>query len=111
MLKINKNVSLALQTIEFLKSEEAPVKTAQIAEKLGTSAAFLEQVMRRLRIAGITRSVRGPGGGSLLNRGQTVSALTVANAFGYAHPAPTQGLQGSLSEALTAAFENTKIEL
>ena len=109
MLKINKNVKLALKAIEFLKGSEGPVRTQDIAVKIGTSTAFLEQIVRKLRVAGITKSVRGPGGGTQLNRGQTVTALSVAQAFGYNVSVDTDGVTGSLTQALTAAFENTRI--
>lgn len=112
MLKINKNVKLALKTIEFLKSSEGPVRTQDIAEKIGTSTAFLEQIVRKLRVAGITKSVRGPGGGTQLNRGQTVTALSVAKAFGYSvSEETTEDLSAKLQAALAEAFENTRIDL
>jgi DNA-binding IscR family transcriptional regulator len=111
MLKINKNVKLALQTIEFLQGSEKPVRTQDIAAKIGTSTAFLEQIVRRLRVAGITKSVRGPGGGTLLSRGQTVTALGVAKAFGYSGQSELSGVSETLSGALTKAFESIRIEL
>jgi len=111
MLKVNKNVKLALATIEFLKGAEGPVRTQDIAAKIGTSTAFLEQIVRKLRVAGITKSVRGPGGGSVLSRGQTVTALGVAKAFGYVGQGELLGATGTLSGALEKAFESVRIEL
>ena len=109
MLKINKNVKLALKTIEFLKGTEGPIRTQDIAEKIGTSTAFLEQIVRRLRVAGITKSVRGPGGGTQLVGGQKVTALSVAKAFGYGNQGDLDGVTGILSTALTTAFESVEL--
>jgi Rrf2 family iron-sulfur cluster assembly transcriptional regulator len=45
-----------------------PVSLADIAERQGISITYLEQLFAKLRRAGLVRSVRGPGGGYLLNR-------------------------------------------
>jgi DNA-binding IscR family transcriptional regulator len=110
MLKINKNVSVALKTIEFLKGAEGPMRTQDIAEKVGTSQAFLEQIMRKLRVAGISKTARGPGGGVFLSRGQSVTALDIAKALGYSVDGQAEGLAGNLSQALREAFQNTRID-
>jgi Rrf2 family iron-sulfur cluster assembly transcriptional regulator len=111
MLKVNKNVEIALKTLEVLKAEESPLKAQEIAEKIGATTSFVEQVARKLRIAGITKSVRGPGGGYVVNRGQTVTALTVAKLLGYSTDGALQGVTGTLSQAISGAFENTRVEL
>ncbi len=43
------------------------------AENLGLSASFMEQVARKLRLAGVLQSVRGPGGGYELAGEPTVA--------------------------------------
>lgn len=111
MLKVNKNVEIALRTLEVLKNESAPIKTQTIAEKIGSTTNYVEQVARKLRVAGIAKSVRGPGGGYVANRGQSVSALTVARLFGYDTNSSLDGVTGSLAQALSSAFENTRIDL
>jgi Rrf2 family iron-sulfur cluster assembly transcriptional regulator len=45
-----------------------PVTIKKISAEEEISAEFLEQICFRLKKAGIIRSVRGPGGGFLLNR-------------------------------------------
>jgi Rrf2 family iron-sulfur cluster assembly transcriptional regulator len=45
-----------------------PVSLGEIAERQGISLAYLEQLFMKLRRCGIVRSVRGPGGGYVLNR-------------------------------------------
>jgi Rrf2 family iron-sulfur cluster assembly transcriptional regulator len=47
-------------------SEGKPVILADIAERQVISLSYLEQLFAKLRLAGLVRSVRGPGGGYLL---------------------------------------------
>jgi Rrf2 family transcriptional regulator, iron-sulfur cluster assembly transcription factor len=46
----------------------APIPIRKIAAEEGISPEFLEQIFFRLKKTGIIRSVRGPGGGFLLDR-------------------------------------------
>jgi Rrf2 family iron-sulfur cluster assembly transcriptional regulator len=48
--------------------DEGPVNLAAISERQFISLSYLEQLFRRLREGGLVKSVRGPGGGYLLNR-------------------------------------------
>ncbi|MBF0457166.1 MAG: RrF2 family transcriptional regulator [Nitrospirae bacterium] len=43
-----------------------PVTVKTISEKQDVSVAFLEQILGKLRKAGLIRSVKGPGGGYML---------------------------------------------
>jgi Rrf2 family protein len=43
-----------------------PVTIREISERQDVSVAYLEQILNRLRKAGLIRSVKGPGGGYLL---------------------------------------------
>lgn len=45
-----------------------PVKLADIAEKHYIPKNYLEQIFFKLKNAGLVRSVRGPGGGYVINR-------------------------------------------
>lgn len=45
-----------------------PVTIKEISEKQSVSVAYLEQILNILRKAGIIKSVRGPGGGYVLNK-------------------------------------------
>ena len=45
-----------------------PVTIKSISQREGISLNYLEQIFNQLRKAGLVRSVRGPGGGFLLNR-------------------------------------------
>ncbi len=45
---------------------EKPVNIREISEKQDVSIHYLEQILNKLRRAGLIRSVKGPGGGYLL---------------------------------------------
>lgn len=45
---------------------ENPVTIKEISERQDVSVAYLEQILNKLRRAGLIKSVKGPGGGYLL---------------------------------------------
>ncbi|MDQ6973080.1 MAG: Rrf2 family transcriptional regulator [Mariprofundaceae bacterium] len=54
--------------IDLCKNQNnGPVNLAAISERQFISLSYLEQLFRRLREGELVRSVRGPGGGYLLN--------------------------------------------
>ena len=55
-------VDLAINGI----SEPAPLKEISIRQKI--SLSYLEQLFSKLRICGLVKSIRGPGGGYMLNK-------------------------------------------
>lgn len=54
-----------------------PVTLAQISERQGISLSYLEQLFSKMRRYQLVKSVRGPGGGYLLN--QSAEKVTVAD--------------------------------
>ncbi len=46
----------------------SPVTIREISERQDVSVAYLEQILNRLRKAGLIKSIKGPGGGYLLSR-------------------------------------------
>jgi Rrf2 family iron-sulfur cluster assembly transcriptional regulator len=46
-----------------------PITLAEIAERQAISLSYLEQLFAKLRLGGLVKSVRGPGGGYLLAHG------------------------------------------
>jgi Rrf2 family iron-sulfur cluster assembly transcriptional regulator len=52
-----------------------PVSIGSIASEENVSSEFLEQIFFKLKKAGVIRSIRGPGGGFVLNR--TPEEITV----------------------------------
>lgn len=81
-MKVNRNVEVALASVEALALASKPVTVASLATVVGTTENFLEQVVRRLRLKGITGAVRGPGGGVTLAK-PGVTALEITEALGY----------------------------
>jgi Rrf2 family protein len=47
---------------------ERPVTIKHISENQAVSVAYLEQILNKLRKAGLIKSIKGPGGGYLLSR-------------------------------------------
>lgn len=47
---------------------ERPVTIREISEKQDVSVSYLEQILNKLRRAGFIKSIKGPGGGYVLNR-------------------------------------------
>ncbi|MDR1931969.1 MAG: Rrf2 family transcriptional regulator [Spirochaetales bacterium] len=64
-------------------SHDKPVPIKKISDEEEISAEFLEQICFRLKKAGLIRSVRGPGGGFLLNRPpEAISMYDIFKAVG-----------------------------
>lgn len=51
-----------------LHRQHGPISVVDIAERQGISAAYLEQLLAKLKKAGLLLSVRGPGGGYQVGR-------------------------------------------
>ncbi len=47
---------------------ESPVTIKEISEEQEVSVAYLEQILNKLRRAGLIKSIKGPGGGYLLTK-------------------------------------------
>jgi Rrf2 family iron-sulfur cluster assembly transcriptional regulator len=60
-------------------SDDRPVSLAEIADRLGISVSYLEQLFANLRRAGLVRSVRGPGGGYFLAK--PAADVSIADVF------------------------------
>ena len=53
----------ALADLEYLSAHDSPVSLKDISARQGINLTYLEQLFRKLRIAGIVKSVRGRKGG------------------------------------------------
>ncbi|MEW6201275.1 MAG: Rrf2 family transcriptional regulator [bacterium] len=51
-----------------LTSSNGPVSIQSVAQRQEISISYLEQIFNRLRHSGLIRSMRGPGGGYMLDR-------------------------------------------
>lgn len=107
---------IAMIDLAIAKGDE-PTSLAEISKRQDISLPYLEQLFVRLRRAGLTKSVRGPGGGYRLARpaesiriveilaavDETVSALHVgAGASGGVSGSRAQTLSNRLWESLSA---------
>jgi Rrf2 family iron-sulfur cluster assembly transcriptional regulator len=60
-----------------------PVSIGSIASQENVSSEFLEQIFYKLKKAGVIRSIRGPGGGFVLNRAPAeISVQDILEAVG-----------------------------
>ena len=60
-----------------LHRQRGPISVVDIAERQGISAAYLEQLLSKLKKCGLLVSVRGPGGGYQL--GQELARINVSD--------------------------------
>jgi Rrf2 family iron-sulfur cluster assembly transcriptional regulator len=60
-----------------LHRQHGPISVVDIAERQGISAAYLEQLLAKLKKAGLLLSVRGPGGGYQVE--QALEEISVSN--------------------------------
>ena len=60
-----------------LNCQDKPVNLSDISERQAISLSYLEQLFSKLRKNDIVRSIRGPGGGYLLNA--SIDEISVAN--------------------------------
>lgn len=110
-MKLTKKLELGINAVNALKKYETPVRTVDLAQEIGTTLHFLEQIMRNLRAAGIVSVKRGPGGGYFIAKGTEVTAYHVAKAVGrdFGTLSLDEAPMSRLGKAVTDAFLNTKI--
>ena len=51
-----------------LHAKNKPISLAEISGRQSISLSYLEQLFSKLRASGLVKSIRGPGGGYLLNK-------------------------------------------
>jgi Rrf2 family transcriptional regulator, iron-sulfur cluster assembly transcription factor len=89
-------------------SEGSPIALAEIAERQEISLSYLEQLFAKLRVAGLVKSVRGPGGGYLLGHpadetriADVILAVDEPIRATRCAPGAPMGCRGSKSRCLT----------
>lgn len=110
-----------------LYSEEEPVSIQSIAKRQNLSESYLEQLVRKMRTAGLVVSVRGAGGGYQLSRpaeeisvGDVLRALE-GNLDAVSCSAGTEGCEGAdlcvtkyvwskINESITLAVDSITIK-
>lgn len=77
-MKLNQKTIYALLFVLYL-GRTGRANTYTVAQSMGLSTNFLEQVARTLRVGGVVKSIRGPGGGYELlgdpSYGQVLAAM------------------------------------
>ncbi|MEZ5690892.1 MAG: Rrf2 family transcriptional regulator [Rickettsiales bacterium] len=53
------------------QDENTPISVNELSSRQNITAPYLEQIFRKLKSAGLVKSVRGPGGGYMLTRKPT----------------------------------------
>jgi Rrf2 family protein len=78
-MRITRQVQYALYGVFDLayNAEDRPVPVQEIGDRQKLPTRYLEQILQRLRRAGLVESKRGPGGGYALAR--SPSAISVAD--------------------------------
>ena len=57
----------AMLDLSYNEDAKEPITLAMISERQNISLSYLEQLFAKLRVNNLVKSVRGPGGGYLLN--------------------------------------------
>jgi Rrf2 family iron-sulfur cluster assembly transcriptional regulator len=69
-----------------MSNHSRPISIASIANEEKVSSEFLEQIFYKLKKAGLIRSVRGPGGGFILDKKPAeISVQDILSAVGETH--------------------------
>lgn len=80
-MKLGQKTKYALLFVLYL-GRAGRARTTDAAHNLGLSVTFMEQVARKLRVGGIVKSIRGPGGGYELagnpSIGEVLDAMKVS---------------------------------
>ena len=109
---VTRNVELAIDVIGFLKKQTKVVKIEDMVSEVGGSINFLEQILRKLRVYGLVRSVRGPGGGyAITEAGQTTTVYAVNEALRRTLKLPVSYSEANmkLHDAIQEAFLRTYV--
>lgn len=70
MLRIPKKIDYTIKVLEELrkKNKKVPLNLKEIARRNKISEKYLKQIMPRLEEKKIVKSIKGPGGGYVLNK-------------------------------------------
>lgn len=81
-MKVTKNLELALDLVTEVRKSSKPSRLEDVSVQIDCSIHFLEQVARKLRMAGILNSIRGPGGGYVVASSRLFTAKEIADSLG-----------------------------
>lgn len=91
-----------------IRETEFPVSLAELAKTQEITVPYLEQIFRKLKLGGIVKSARGPGGGYTLSRSakdiyisQIVEAVDESMKITRCDPTKKVGCMGNGSRCIT----------
>ena len=69
-MRVGSKGRYAVKAIIFLAQQDQriPMSLSEVASLHEISLSYLEQIFAKLRVAGIVKSIRGPGGGYILSK-------------------------------------------
>ena len=95
-----------------LHCDRKPVSVQDISARQDISSAYLEQLVRRLKVDGLLRSQRGPGGGYVLGRdAQSISISQIVSAVGEGVDATRCGGKADCQEGHMCLTHNLWVDL
>ena len=105
--------------LELSINPDRPVTLAYLARLQDISISYLEQIFAQLRKHGLVRSVRGPGGGYVLNKPfSDISIGDIVEAIDHPHDRAATGSQddethqlwGQLSQIVYSHLDTVSLE-
>jgi Rrf2 family protein len=114
-MKISKDFEIAMNILSYLKKQKFAVTSDELAQVVGSTPDFVQQIMAKLRKNHLVTSLRGPGGGYHLNPNcvdttafDVVTIFTKVKQYDADHvEADTPA--GRLLKAVQDAYVNTRI--
>lgn len=95
-----------------LHAEDGPVSVHDIAQRQGISSSYLEQLVGRLKRAGLLASHRGPGGGYVLGKpSEQISVSEIVASVGEGVDATRCGGRADCHEGHTCLTHNLWADL
>ncbi len=79
LIHLSEAASLGIHAMVLIAQQETHVKVHDLAEQIGASRNHLAKVLQQVVKFGYLRSVRGPGGGFLLNK--PVSQISILDIY------------------------------
>jgi Rrf2 family transcriptional regulator, iron-sulfur cluster assembly transcription factor len=83
MILTTKGRYATMAVVDMIESgNNLPVSLLSISKRQKISLSYLEQIFSRLRKAGIVESVKGPGGGYIINSEKNITVADIIKATG-----------------------------
>lgn len=75
---ISNRCMIAIASCANIAESKKPIAVPEMADRVGASASYIEQIFAKLKRARIVKGIRGPGGGYVLaNDAKAISVLDI----------------------------------